>query len=98
MVKSKGAYSPQYFVCAVTGKCYTFRSDTISGLADEIRSRLSENGYCLRDYPLPEIGQVAEDGADVVLVELTGEDEAGNWITVYHWFEVPEAFREEESE
>lgn len=99
MVKSECIFSPQNFVDKLTGNCYIFCSDTISGLLEEIECRLQENGYNdLWDYPLSEINHIVENELDVVLVELTGEDMDGEWKTIYRWFEVPESFREQEED
>lgn len=97
MVKSEEVYSPQAFVGCVTGKYYCFHSYTISELLAEIDILLSANGYAeLWNYPLSEIDHIVANNLNVVLVELTGDDENGEWSTVYRWFEVPEFFNEKE--
>lgn len=99
MVKSDGVYSPQFYLEAVTGKCYIINSDTISGLIDEIQQKLCDNGHkLLWDFPLTEIDEIVANNSDVVLVELTGDNENGEWTTVYRWFEVPEQFPIEDEE
>jgi len=96
MVKSEIMYGPQGFVEAVTGRCYIFRSDTISGLMEEIDECLAENQLRdLWDYPLSEIDEIVHNDVNVVLVELTGENDDGEWVAVYRWYEVPENFTEE---
>lgn len=99
MVKSESVYSPQAYLEAVTGKCYIIHGDTIYDLLDEIQAILSENGYkLLWDYPLTEIDEIVANDINVVLVELTGDDENGKWRTVYRWFEVPEQFPTEDGD
>lgn len=99
MVKFDGVYSPQAYLESVTGKCYIINTDTISGLIDEIQRRLCDNGHkLLWDFPLTEIDEIAANDLDVVLVELTGDNESGKWTTVYRWFEVPDEFPVEDGE
>lgn len=99
MVKFDGVYSPQSYIEAVTGECYIIRASTIYGLLDEMQAILSDYGYgYLWDYPLTEIDEIVENKLDVVLVELTGDDDEGKWRTVYRWFEVPEQFPIEDGE
>lgn len=95
MVKSEQAYNPQNYVATITGQYYIFRSDNIDKLVEEIESCLKKNDFdCLWNYPLSEIDHIVENKLNVVLVELTGDDEDGEWKTVYRWFEVPEDFTE----
>lgn len=90
MVKSESIFSPQTYLEKVTGKCYIVCSDTISGLIDKIERVLFENGYKqMRNFQLAEIDKVVSSGADVVLVELSGEDRCRKWNTVFRWFEIP---------
>lgn len=97
MVKSEQAYSPQNYVAAITGQYYIFRPDNIDKLVEEIENCLKKNGFdCLWNYPLSETDHVVENDLNVVLVELTGNDEKGEWKTVYRWFEVLDDFTEEE--
>ena len=90
MVKSESVFSPQTYLEEVTGKCYIVCSDTISGLIDKIECVLFENGHKqIRNFQFTEIDKIVSSGADVVLVELSGEDRRGKWNTVFHWFEIP---------
>lgn len=99
VVKSEELYSPQAYLEAVTGKCYIVNADTICELLEEMQQRLYDNGHgSLWDFPLTGIDEIVEDNLDVVLVELTGDDENGKWVTIYRWFEVPEQFPVEDGE
>lgn len=93
MVQFEGALSPQSYVRSVTGLCYIFWEIDISAMISEIHSHLKSNGYDgLWDFPLSEIDIIVENEHNVVLVELTGEDDDGEWKTIFRWFEVPEGF------
>lgn len=93
MVKSEQIYSPENYVCAVTGTYYFFYHKIHP--ADEIQNLLRMNDYDLWDYPLVEIDHIVENGLDVILVDCSHYD-GGNFIREYRWFEVPEDFKEEE--
>ena len=98
MVKSKGIYSPQNFVDAVTGKCYIMNHDDI---VEDIHHLLRQNKVetkenPLWDYPLDEIDHIVENNLNVVLVDVSGFNEDGEWVQEYRWFEVPEDFVDED--
>ena len=96
MVKSEQIYSPQYYLEAVTGKCYIINGDNDIELIQEI---LAENGYTdeFWDYPLSEIEHIVENKLDVVLVDcMVVNPETDEFEHVYRWFEVPEDFKDEE--
>lgn len=92
MVKSKGIYSPQNFVCVVTGKCYIMNHDDI---IEDIHYLLSQNKIETTDYSLDEIDHIVENNLNVVLVDVSGFNEDDEWVQDYRWFEVPEDFNEE---
>lgn len=93
MVKSKGIYSPQNFVDALTGKCYIFDCDNT---AKEIHDLLRQNKVetkkkPLFDFQLDEIEHIVKYGINVVLVDVSGF-KGDEWVQEYRWFEVPEDF------
>lgn len=90
-VLSKNIYSPQSYIEAVTGNYYIFRNDTTR--LEEIQSLLCLNDFeDLWNYPLNEIGHIVENRINVVLVDVSDiDDESGNWVQEYRWFEVPES-------
>lgn len=93
-VKSNEIYSPQNYVCAVTGTYYFFKNKKHP--ADEIHELLSlsiPEGE-LWDYPLTEIDHIVENELNVVLVDCSHYEEEV-YINEYRWFEVPEDFKEE---
>lgn len=96
MVKSDKLYTPQEYVEAITGNCYAFpQDDTIA----EIEAALESNGCGgYWSYPLSEIGHIAEMDIDVVLVDVSGFDEEGEWRNAVRWFEVPDDFAERKEE
>ena len=93
MVKSEQIYSPQNYVCAITGIYYFFKNKT--NPAEEIQDLLLMNECELWDYPLTEIDHIVENNLDVVLVNCSYYD-GDEWVPEYRWFEVPEDFKEEE--
>ena len=96
MVKSNGIYSPQNYVCAVTGSYYFFKNKTHP--SEEIQYLLKNDKwdyYELWDYPLSEIDHIVENNLNVVLVDCSHYD-GDVYVNEYRWFEVPEDFEEEE--
>lgn len=93
MVKSNGIYSPQNYVCAVTGNYYFFKYK-LSPI-EEIQELLSMNGCELWDYPLTEIDHIVENSLNVVLVDCS-HYKGNTYVNEYRWFEVPEDFEDEE--
>lgn len=96
MVKSEKIYSPQSYLEAITGFCYTINGENDIETIQEI---LEENGYIdeLWDYPLSEIDHIVKNGLNVVLVDcMVVNSETDEFEHVYRWFEVPEDFKEEE--
>lgn len=94
MVKSEKIYSPQNYLEIVTGKCYI-----ISGENDvEFIEKILEKEYdSVWSYPLSEIDHIVENDLNVVLVDcMVVNSETDNFEHVYRWFEVPEAFKDEE--
>lgn len=96
MVKSKGIYSPQNFVGAVTGRYYIHKhDDTVKEIHDLLKlNEIETEEEPLWDYPLDEIEHIVENGINVVLVDVSGFNANDEWITEYRWFEVPEWFEE----
>lgn len=96
MVKSNGIYSPENYVCAVTGTYYFFKNKKHP--AEEIQEILKNDQwdhYELWDYPLTEIDHIVENNLDVVLVDCS-HYEGDTYVNDYRWFEVPEDFKDEE--
>ena len=94
MVKSEIIYSPQAFVGAVTGKYYVFRCDDVVA---EIEALLDDNFITdLWNYPLSEIDHIVENELDVVLVDVSGFNEKGEWVQAFRWFQVPAGFDDNE--
>lgn len=90
-VKYSKMYSPQNYVMAVTGKCYSFDSDDD---CIQIEQYLKANGYDdLWSYALEDIDEIIENEANVVLVELCYFDTNDKLQYEYRWFEVPEDFK-----
>ena len=94
MVKSDQIYSPENYVCGVTGNYYFFKYKEHP--ADEIQYLLQRNAYEMWDYPLTEIDHIVENNLNVVLVDVSHYNAKGEFITEFRWFEVPEDFEEEE--
>lgn len=92
MVKSNKIYSPENYVCAITGTYYFFKHKTHP--IEEIQCLLKNNGYALWDYPLTEIDHIVENNLNVVLVDCS-HYEREVYVNEYRWFEVPEDFKEE---
>ena len=93
MVKSEHIYSPQNYICAITGKYYFFNHKKHP--AEEAQDLLATNDYELWDYPLTEIDHIVENELNVVLVDCSYY-KGDNFINEYRWFEVPEDFKDEE--
>jgi hypothetical protein len=95
MVKSKQIYSPQNFVCEVTGKCYIFNCDNTAKEIHELlrQNKIETKKKPLLDFQLDEIEYIVKRGFNVVLVDVSGF-KGDEWITEYRWFEVPEWFEE----
>lgn len=95
-VLSKEIYSPQSYIEAVTGRYYCFGIDTT--IFEEIQSLLSLHGFeNLRSYPLNEIEHIVENKINVVLVDVSDVDEeSGDWLPEYRWFEVPNHYHNED--
>ncbi len=94
MVKSNSIYSPQAYVAALTGKCYTIGCDKIE---EEIEEILKANGYAegqIWSYPLTEIDHIVENNLNVVLVDLSYYNAEHGLIPNYRWYEVSEDFDE----
>lgn len=88
-VISRKLWSPQEFVEAVTGNCYTIDGDDDVGTI----GRLLEENDCghLWDYPLNDIDHIVENDIPVVLIDcLVYDDDQGQYIHEYRWWEVPE--------
>lgn len=98
MVKSERVYSPQNYVCAVTGTYYLFNHKThpVEEIHEIIKAHQCDFDDCLPwDYPLTEIDHIVENNLDVVLVDCS-HYEGDEYINEYRWFEVPEDFKEEQ--
>lgn len=91
MVLSKDIYSPQRYIESLTEHCYILGNNT--SILEEIQSLLCLNDFeDLWNYPLNEIGHIVENRINVVLVDVSDiDDESGNWVQEYRWFEVPES-------
>ena len=88
MVVSKKLWTPQTFVEALTGKCYTIEGDDDVGL---IAGLLDENGYSdLWDYPIDEIDHIVEQDLPVVLIDcMVYFESRDQYEHEYRWWEVP---------
>ena len=98
MVKSEKIYSPQSYVCAVTGNYYFFNHKTHPAEEIHILLKMNQthhNNYELWDYPLTEIEHIVENELDVVIVDCS-HYEGDMYVNEYRWFEVPENFKEED--
>ena len=98
LVKSNEIYSPENYVCAVTGTYYFFKHKKHP--AEEIQELLKNDkwdDYELWDYPLTEIEHIVENELNVVLVDCS-HYEGDRYVTEYRWFEVPEDFADEDEE
>lgn len=89
-VLSKEIYSPQSYIETLTGHYYVF--NTLNSVYEEIQILQSRNGFeDLWNYPLNEIEHIIENETNVVLVDISDvDDESGDWVSEYRWFEVPE--------
>ena len=90
MVISKTIYTPQQFCEAMTGECYSVSSEDT---CEQIYRILRREGVVgretsLRSYALDEIERIAQEGTNVVLVDVSGFYQTDDWETVYRWFEV----------
>jgi hypothetical protein len=94
MVKSDQIYSPENYVCGVTGNYYFFKNKMHP--VDEIHYLLDPD-YEIWDYPLTEIDHIVENDLDVVLVDCSHYEE-GEYVSEYRWFEVFDDFEEEYDE
>lgn len=94
MVKSDQIYSPENYVCGVTGNYYFFKHKMHP--VDEIH-HLLDSDYEIWDYPLTEIDHIVENDLDVVLVDCS-HYEGDAWIAEYRWFEVFDDFEQEYDE
>lgn len=92
MVLSNEIYSPQNFMEALTGKCYTFNIE--KSVLEQVYHLLFVNGFInLKDCPLTDTNYIIENNLNVVLVDVSDFDEATNkWVQEYRWFEIPESF------
>lgn len=93
MVKSEQIYSPENYVCGMTGTYYFFKHKDHP--VEEIQYLLQVNGYDLWDYPLTEIDHIVENNLNVVLIDCS-HYEGDMYINEYRWFEVTEDFKEED--
>lgn len=92
IIVSNRAFSPQNYLEGMTDKCYTLNSTDIAGMCEEIEGILEQNGiHDVWGRPLNEIDTVLGAGNEVVLVELTGDNEDGVWDTEYRWYEITDA-------
>lgn len=94
MVKSDQIYSPENYVCGITGKYYFFKHNMHP--IDEIH-HLLDSDYELWDYPLTEIDHIVENNLNVVIVDCS-HYEGDAWIAEYRWFEVTDDFEQEYDE
>lgn len=95
MVKSEKIFSPQEYVEIMTGQMVRFSKDNIIGIIEEIESVLKLNmDEDLWDYALSEIDHIVENQIDVVLVDVSGFNEKGEFVKEFRWFEVFDDFNE----
>lgn len=93
-VKSEKIYTPQQYICAVTGLCFYFpEEDTIAEIQDKLDRYCFDN---LGNYPLTEIDHIVENQLNVVLVDVSGFYGGSEIKPQYRWYEVPDDFKEEE--
>jgi hypothetical protein len=93
MVKSEKIYSPQQYLEAITGLCYTIHG---ANDIEVIQQVLYERNLEFWDYPMSEIDHIVENNLNVVLVDcMVVNEETNEFEHQYRWFEVPENFKEE---
>jgi hypothetical protein len=90
-VLSNEIYSPQSYIEMLTGHYYIF--NMTNSVYEEIKNLQYWNGFeDLWNYPLNEIEHIIENKINVVLVDVSDVDnESGDWVSEYRWFEVPES-------
>lgn len=90
MVKAEKVFSPQEFVELMTGKTVLFsKDDTVAEIEAVLKLNLDEE---LWNYPLSEIDHIVENNLNVVLVDVSGHNNKGEWVNEVRWFEVTEDF------
>ncbi len=98
-IKSDSVYSPQNYLCAVTGHCYSFLLEP--SIRKQVEQILIHHRLPHVSFALSEAQDALRTGAPMVLVdcsdyledEVTGELRA---VKDLRWFRVPDDFTDEE--
>ena len=97
MVKSEQLYSPQNYLCSVTGLCYIINGDDDVSFIEE--TLILNNMEEMHHYPLNDINVIVKDNLDVVLVDcMVYDEDIEEYVHRLEWFEVPREWSEEEDD
>lgn len=98
-IKSDSVYSPQNYLCAVTGNCYSFPLE--SSIRKQVEQILIHHRLPHVSFALSEARDALRSGAPMVLVDCSDflEDEVTGELRPVkdlRWFRVPDDFTDEE--
>ena len=93
MIISDAIFTPQQFIAIISGEVVFFQPDGNYDTIAMIEDILEQHTYgWLEKIPLNDIIGVLKSDLDVVLLDVSGHNEDGEWVNECCWWQVTDNF------
>ena len=90
-IASNSIYSPQNFLELCTSECYIIADNATAQIDFLLKEKkvMNRSNKPVRSFAFDDIESAIKDNASVILVDVTGVNDGGEFVYAFRWYEAP---------